>query len=270
MNTIINGKSTAFTDHPGSEPALICIHGNSLSRAEFSPLLESERLKKYRIITYDLPGHGESDSPVDHTVTCTLRGYADHLAALIRYLGIERYILFGVSLGGHIAIEAVAEGLRPAPAGIVTFGTPPLGGVRDLPEAFLPGPEGPSLFQAEISLEEAEGIVYLLTDDPEVRKRCVQEILSTDPKARTALMAGLGLQSFHDEIDFVHRTEISLLLGFGEKERVVSMKYLEDRGLFDGLKDSLRIFEGCAHLPDMASNGEFIKELVSFLERFDT
>lgn len=268
-NTIIDGSSTSFTDRSGSEPALICIHGNSLSRAEFAPLFEADKTAKYRIITYDLPGHGESDKPVDPDATYSLQGYASHLAGFIRFLGVKRYVLFGVSLGGHIGIEAAAAGLDPVPAGIITVGTPPVGTARDLGEAFLPGPEDPSLLQTEISREEAEQIVKILTEDPEVQTRCVGEILSTDRNARRYLLKSFKDRSFHDEIDFVLHTDISLLIGFGERERVVSTEYLEDRGLISGLKDSLRIFSGNAHLPDMAPSGVFITELAAFLERID-
>lgn len=268
-STIVNGSSTAFTEHPGREPVLICIHGNSLSRVEFTPLLESGKLEKYRIITYDLPGHGESDKPVDPDGTYSLQGYAAHLAGFIRSLGVKRYALFGVSLGGHIAIEAAATGLDPVPAGILTVGTPPVGTALDLGEAFLPGPDDPSLLQTEISREEAEQIVGILTEDPEVQTRCVGEILSTDRNARRYLLKSFKDRPFHDEIDFVLHTDIPLLIGFGERERVVSTKYLEDRGLITGLKDSLRIFSGNAHLPDMTPSGVFITELAAFLERID-
>lgn len=269
-NVNIHGSSTVFTDRPGNIPALVCIHGNSLSRAEFAPLFEDRKLENYRILTYDLPGHGDSDTPINPEETYTLKGYAAHLAEFIKHLGLERYVLFGVSLGGHIAIEAAATGLDPVPEGIVTVGTPPVGNAKDLAEAFLPGPEDPSLLQTEISREEAKKIVDILTEDVEIKKRCLQEILFTDKNARRCLLKGFKNIPFRDEIDFVLHTDIRLLLAFGERERVVNRKFLEDRGLTANLQGSLRIFSGSAHLPDMTQNSEFLAELAAFLERVES
>jgi len=47
-------------------------------------------------------------------------------------------VIVGWSLGGHIALEAASA--LPDAAGFVIFGTPPVSGPADMPEAFLPNP----------------------------------------------------------------------------------------------------------------------------------
>lgn len=74
------------------------IHGlgmNRLTWREFLPAL-SER---YRVVLYDLVGHGESDAPTEPP---TLRTFSDQLADLLRHLGAAPCVAVGFSLGGMI------------------------------------------------------------------------------------------------------------------------------------------------------------------------
>jgi 3-oxoadipate enol-lactonase len=57
---------------------------------------------KYRLIRYDLRGHGRSDSP---SGPYTLRDLSNDLAALLAELKIDQAIPIGASIGGQIALE---------------------------------------------------------------------------------------------------------------------------------------------------------------------
>lgn len=56
--------------------------------------------KKFRVITYDLRGHGRSDEPKK---AFTMQNLADDLYLLLDKLGIERCAIMGHSIGGMIA-----------------------------------------------------------------------------------------------------------------------------------------------------------------------
>jgi pimeloyl-ACP methyl ester carboxylesterase len=59
---------------------------------------------RHRVLVFDNRGAGRSDAP---DTACTTRGMAEDLLALLDALGVERAHLFGLSLGGAIAQEAV-------------------------------------------------------------------------------------------------------------------------------------------------------------------
>ena len=83
----------------GSGPDLVLIHGVSDRLESWDGIVE--RLEdRYRLIRYDLRGHGETDKPVG---PYSLDDFADDLAELTTYLRLERFHLAGYSLGGLIA-----------------------------------------------------------------------------------------------------------------------------------------------------------------------
>jgi len=83
---------------PAAAPVLVFIHGLGLNRHIWDRFV-SRLAPRYRVLTYDLYGHGESvAAPVKPSVSL----YARQLLELIDELGIERCSLVGFSLGGMI------------------------------------------------------------------------------------------------------------------------------------------------------------------------
>ncbi len=84
---------------PESAPVVAMIHGLGLTRAatyrEMIPLLATH----FRVLSYDLCGHGETALP---TETPSLTVLSEQLIALMDELGIEQAALVGFSLGGMI------------------------------------------------------------------------------------------------------------------------------------------------------------------------
>src|SRR6056297_1811123 len=96
----VSGQGTAYDlTGPEDAPVVVLIHGLGLTRAspwgQIAPVLA----QRFRVLAYDLPGHGETALP-DARVTLTALGA--HLVALLDELGIARAALAGFSLGGMI------------------------------------------------------------------------------------------------------------------------------------------------------------------------
>jgi pimeloyl-ACP methyl ester carboxylesterase len=88
---------TAFADD-GEGPTIVLVHGLGLNQAMWQWQLPALK-KSYRVVTYDLLGHGDSAKPSGpyHMVQMV-----DQLHQLIGDLGVERCALIGFSLGGLI------------------------------------------------------------------------------------------------------------------------------------------------------------------------
>ncbi|MGB5836258.1 MAG: alpha/beta hydrolase [Albidovulum sp.] len=84
---------------PASGPAVVLIHGLGLNRAVWQ-WLAPDLARHYRVISYDLLGHGHSTAPPPHP---TLRTLSDQLKEMLGHLGIDRAAIVGFSLGGMIA-----------------------------------------------------------------------------------------------------------------------------------------------------------------------
>ncbi len=90
-------------------PALIFIHGFSQCQLAFAKQVASPLLQQYRIVTYDLRGHGESDKPADAQSYTEGKHWADDLQAVIDGLGLVKPVLVGWSMGGRVICQYVLQ-----------------------------------------------------------------------------------------------------------------------------------------------------------------
>ncbi|BES73126.1 alpha/beta hydrolase [Marinobacter nanhaiticus D15-8W] len=101
--TSSDGVSIAVQEsgaHDG--PAIVFIHGYLGSHLNWLPQVESPLLQKYRLITYDLRGHGLSGKPSNGEAYRDGRRWADDLARVIAASDVHDAILVGWSLGGAV------------------------------------------------------------------------------------------------------------------------------------------------------------------------
>lgn len=97
MQAKINGISIAYHDQGGGVP-LVFLHAFPLNRTMW---VEQERAlsSRFRVVTIDLRGHGDSDAPLWHY---TLEQAADDVIGLLDYLSIRHAVFVGLSMGGYI------------------------------------------------------------------------------------------------------------------------------------------------------------------------
>src|SRR6187399_344230 len=106
IGIVINNLTVSYSDQgPDDAPIIIFIHGFPLNKSMWD--MQVETLKKnYRVITYDIRGHGNSDPGIDEFF---IELFVNDLLRFIKKLGIEKSILCGLSLGGYIALNAVLK-----------------------------------------------------------------------------------------------------------------------------------------------------------------
>lgn len=114
----------AYRETTGPGLPLLLIYGNSTSHKVFRNQLDGAIGAAHRCIAFDLPGHGDSENATDPDRTYNMDGYASAATEIIQALGIKRYAVFGWSLGGHIALDMMAQ--SDALAGVMISGTPPI------------------------------------------------------------------------------------------------------------------------------------------------
>ena len=108
MRAVINGITMAYDDI-GSGPVLLLIHGFPLCRRMWHPQIKALVNAGFRVITPDLRGFGESDTPEG---PYSMELFADDIVELLDHLGIEKAAVGGMSMGGYILfnlLERYAE-----------------------------------------------------------------------------------------------------------------------------------------------------------------
>lgn len=106
MNIIIHGLTIHY-EEKGYGTVIVLLHGWGGSLNSLFPLQLLLAEKGFRVISVDLPGFGESQSPGKDF---SLENFAEVLELVLEKLKIKSCILFGHSFGGSIAVKiAVRE-----------------------------------------------------------------------------------------------------------------------------------------------------------------
>ena len=86
-------------------PPILFIHGLSQSHLCWARQYESALAEEFRLVAYDLRGHGMSEAPLgpEHYTDGAL--WADDVAAIIDQLGLDRPVLVGWSYGGFVICD---------------------------------------------------------------------------------------------------------------------------------------------------------------------
>ncbi len=85
-----------------SGPEILFIHGFSQSYLSWIKQTGSDLPKTFRMVTYDLRGHGGSDKPLDAKFYRDDKGWADEVAAVIEAAGLKRPVIVAWSYGGRV------------------------------------------------------------------------------------------------------------------------------------------------------------------------
>ncbi len=97
----LNDIDIYYEDH-GSGFPVVLTHGYASTAAAWRGQIEA-LTQCYRLITWDMRGHGGTDSPEEQSAYSEAHTVQD-LAALLRHLGIEQAVIGGLSLGGYMSL----------------------------------------------------------------------------------------------------------------------------------------------------------------------
>lgn len=108
--------------NPAGRP-IILIHGFSQCHLSWSRQYDSALGREFRIITYDLRGHGQSDKPLTPQFYREGHRWAGELAAVIGCTQAEKPVLVAWSYGGRIVSDYLSEFGADALSGISLVGS---------------------------------------------------------------------------------------------------------------------------------------------------
>ena len=96
-----HGVNIYYEDH-GTGPAVLLSHGYSATTRMWAGQVEALK-DRYRVITWDMRGHGQSDSP-DDPKAYSEAATVDDIAGILNHLGIDKAVIGGLSLGGYMSL----------------------------------------------------------------------------------------------------------------------------------------------------------------------
>ena len=206
----------------GDLPVLL-IHGNSLSREVFRKQLGGALSSKYRLVAFDLPGHGDSGDALNASRTYTRPGLADAAIEVLDLLGLREVVVVGWSLGGHIALEMASQfsGIK----GLLISGAPPVSR-HNMAEGFIPTPHMKLAGQQHLGPSEIDafGEAIFGAPIPVAFRRAMER---ADGLARKTIFeaarSGVGV----DQRWLVENLAVPLAVVNGSQDPFVNLDYFE-------------------------------------------
>jgi len=242
-------------------PEIIFLHGFSISRLCWARQLQGPLARDFRLVAYDLRGHGESGKPAAATAYRDGKRWADELAAVIDAAKMKKPVLVAWSYAGRI----VADYLRH-------FGTGALAGLNIVgaktnsdPAFNAPLLAPHQLAMASDDLEaNVRGTIAFIEAcarqwDASDFAQCVAAAMVVPPYVRAALLGRpLDADGLYRAID------IPVLFTHGRHDRIAPLAAAH-HGHAITPNSTLSIFENAGHAPFMEDPVRFDRELAQFV-----
>jgi non-heme chloroperoxidase len=243
-------------------PAIIFIHGLLGSHLNWDKQVDSPVLQRYRIITYDMRGHGQSGKPSGAAAYAEGARWADDLAAVMKTANVTRPVLAGWSLGGTVISNYLARYGDKQIAGAVY-----VDGVIELkPEQITAHPD---IYK---NLNSTDLKTHLDTV-----RAFLQLCFHTQPDSRTferlfanAAMASWDMQKAVMNMDInavkgLGSAKVPVLLLYGAQDALVQPKAAIARAIQLNPQVKSTLYEHSGHAPFLEEPERFNADLAAFI-----
>jgi pimeloyl-ACP methyl ester carboxylesterase len=237
----------------GAAVPLLLTHGFSASTEMWQPNLAALSAGR-QVITWDIRGHGLSDSPEDPARYSEALSVAD-MAAVLDAAGVERAVIGGLSLGGYLSL-AFHLAHPDRVAALMLFDTGP-GYRRDEPRA-----EWNARVERTAQGFEREG-VGALRDSPEVARTT-----NRNPAGLARAARGIMAQFDSRIIDSLATISVPtlVLVGANDTPFLGAADYMAAK-----IPAATRVVvEGAGHASNIDQPEAFDRAVLDFVERIPT
>lgn len=258
---IINNLFVNYSDEGDhGSPVIIFIHGFPFNKSMWN--LQVDSLKdNYRLITYDIRGHGSSDAGNEDF---SIELFADDLIGLMDGLKIERATLCGLSMGGYIALYA-AEKYRKRFDALILADTQC---IADTPEAKQKRKKAIDSIRENGVLKYAEESVKNLFASESFTTR-VKEVtdvreMIVKTSEQSIINTLLALSVRKETCHILGEIEVPVLIMVGNEDKLTPPDAA--RFMHEKIKGSLlKIIDHAGHVSNLENPGDFNIGLREFL-----
>lgn len=242
---------------------IVLIHGLLGSRLSWKEQTGSPELQKYRMITYDLRGHGQSGKPDDAEAYRDGRRWADDLAAVLKASDARKPVVVGWSLGGVVISNYLAA-----------YGDEKVGGIVYV--------DGVIELNSVLITPHPEVYAGLASDDFKTHLDAVRTFLAlcfqTQPDAATfeRLLSNAAMASWLmtktvpsmtvDVANGLPKAKVPVLLLYGGKDNLVMTHPSIARAKELSRSVQSKIYPDSGHAPFLEEASRFNGDLSEFLD----
>ena len=189
LSAVVNasdGVPIHYSVEGKGDPALVFIHCWGCNRSFWENQV-AEFSKTNRVVTIDLPGHGESGQGRKNW---SIESYGDDVKTVVTKLGLKRVVLVGSSMGGPIALEAT----KRMPDNVVAI--VPVDSLQNVEVTITPEQADAVIKQMTADYKNSTTTLlnqfFFSPNTPEaVKTRVTNEALSRQPETAVAILKGI-------------------------------------------------------------------------------
>lgn len=263
MEVEINGLNISY-EIEGPEDAQVIVFSHCLAaNKKLWQYQVSEFKDRFRVLTYDILGHGDSSAPEE---AYSMYGLAEEIKLLLDRLGVEKCHFVGISLGGMIA-QTFAVNYPQRLHSLLPCDT-----VCAVP------PEAAPVWEERIQTAETQGMEPLVEatlqrwltekfreDNPAVNEQIKKMVENTPVSGFVGCCRAIADFDVSDEIP---RISVPTQVMVGEDDPgtpVSEAKVIQDK--IPGAR--LEVIPGARHLCNIETAYEFNRRLSDFLLQFE-
>ncbi|WEK55163.1 MAG: alpha/beta hydrolase [Candidatus Cohnella colombiensis] len=247
-----------FYKDTGSGLPIVLLHGYCGSHKYWDEVVP-QLARNYRVITMDLPGHGQS---APSNMGYSMEQLAEQIIQLLDQLGLQQVYLFGHSLGGYISLALVERYAdRLLGLGLIhSTSYPDSDAAKE------------NRLKAVASIEK-EGIVPFVnglipklfaSDNHQAVRESMEKAIEIGygTSVDGAIGCALGMRERRDRKDVLERIQMPTLLLAGALDEVIA----EDRRFpVSGPTVTAVTLENVGHMGMMESPDAFVNGIVNYL-----
>ncbi|MEO3433978.1 alpha/beta hydrolase [Inquilinus sp. CAU 1745] len=252
---------------PRDGPAILFIHGFSQSCLCWMRQFEGALAERYRLVAFDLRGHGVSGRP-ERTASYTAgRLWAEDVAAVIAGSGIDRPALVGWSYAGFVIGDYLRRFGQEGIAGINLVAATTLIGTDEVPALLGQGllANSPTMCRDELAANIAATRRFVRACSarplpPDWHETMLAFNMTVPPFVRRALFS--RAEDFDDVLSSIR---LPVLLTHGTADDIV-LPAMTDRIARAMPAARLSLYDGIGHMPFVEDQPRFNRELAAFVD----
>jgi len=249
-------------------PAVLFIHGWSQNHLCWRRQYDSQLADAFRLVAFDLRGHGMSDAPEAQEHYTESQPWADDIAAIVSQLGLEHPVLVGWSYAGFVICDYLRAYGQDAIAGInfvgaaVTLDMAAFGVL--IGPGFIDYVPGATADDCLSNIQAIRAFVQGCTARPLPRDEYETALcwnIMVPPKVRAALVARVI-----DSDDVLSTLERPVLVTQGQSDTVI-LPAMGNRILKTCRTSTASWYPETGHAPFLEDSVRFNRELADFVRK---
>jgi non-heme chloroperoxidase len=249
-------------------PPILFIHGMSACHLCWVRQYESRLAEEFRLVAYDLRGHGMSEMPRGIKYYTDSQLWADDVAAIIKRLGLDRPVLVGWSYGPFVILDYIREHGQDRiaavnfAAGAVKLGAAAFGSL--IGPGFLDHFGGATAADLPTNIRAMRRFLAGFTVEP-LSTEDFETALYYNAVVPPQIRANLGARQI-DGDDVLRTLTVPLLVTHGRLDSVV-LPAMAEHVLATCPTAEVSWYDGTGHVPFLENPERFNRELADLARR---